>query len=457
MRYTDFVLLAREPHIVKSEGKKRLSFSLLAPGIFNDPISCELDARAVGDLKEKASGPDADWNVARLLGEALAAALLPQSVWNALNNRITQATAKNEGVRVRLMLSGGELNNWPWEFIIFNRAGGEPKVSDFLVLMPNVSLVRHTPTPLPAWRVEAKVPARVLVAVASPSKWPKLKVADERTLIEKALEGKSRLKVDSVEHVRRCQLPDKTKPTHIFHFAGHGNFETVQSPVPGAYEGKASIILEDEYGNEDSLDAELLAVQLRDAGVRVAVLGACLTAERDDVGAWSSVAEALLKAELAAVVGMQFPVVDKSALCFAERFYGALAVGLNIDEAVAAGRVAVAVSGDPRGWATPVLYLRSPDGAVFTEFEADQDLDDARLRKRNEGLRMFVRLNKGQLRNLRIGEISLRNSDERPVAKELVETLEKIDSEIKIDINEKGAAATNVEIGKISVRGRKKG
>ena len=248
MRYVDFVLLATEPRIVKAESKKRLVFSLLAPGTFDDSISCELDIRALGDLKDKASNKEADWNDAGRLGEALAEVLLPQPVWNALNNRITQAAADQEGVRVRLMLSGGELNNLPWEFIVFNRAGGERKASDFLALMPNLSLVRHRATPLAAWRVTAEVPARVLVAVASPSKWPKLDVAAERSVVVNALAGCAQLTVDSVEHARRNQLPQKMRPVHLFHFAGHGKFDEQQSPVPGAYEGKASIMLEDEYG-----------------------------------------------------------------------------------------------------------------------------------------------------------------------------------------------------------------
>jgi hypothetical protein len=337
-----------------------------------------LDVRDLDEMTEKASAADADWNDAVKLGEALSAALLPTDVWNALNNEITQAAATKEGIRVRLMLSGSELNNWPWEFMLFNRAGGENKVSDFLALMPNVSLVRHTATPLPSWRVEAKPPVKVVLAIASPSGWPKLKVADERIIVVKALDRSSRMIVHSVEHARISQLPDKMSPAHVFHFAGHGQFQLAQSPVPGANEGKASIILEDDYGDADTLDAELLAVRLRDAGVRVAVLGACQTAQRDDIGAWSSVAEALLKAELGAVVGMQFPIQDTSAVSFSHHFYESLSVGLSIDEAVSTGRVAVAVSNDPRGWATPVLYLRSPDGVIFSEFASDPTLKTAR-------------------------------------------------------------------------------
>ena len=459
MRYTDFVLLAREPRIVKAKGKKRLTFGLLAPGLFNDPVPRELDVIAVGDLKDKAGGPegpDFDWKDARRLGEALGAALLPDEVWNALNNRITQAAAAQEGVRVRLMLSGSELNNWPWEFTVFNRAGGEIKISDFLALMPNVSLVRHAATPLPAWRVEAKVPAKVLIAVASPSggAWPKLAVEDERRTIEKAVEGSAQLSVASVEHARRSHLPDKLHPAHVFHFAGHGKFDRKLSPIPGAYEGKASIVLEDEVGNEDSLDAVLLAVQLRDAGVRVAVLGACQTAESDDLGAWSSVAEALLKAELGAVVGMQFSIRDTAALCFAQRFYSALAVGLSIDEAVAAGRVAVACSGDARGWATPVLYLRSPDGVLFPEFGAASALADERERIRS-GILQDIGVLEGSATVLKIGKVELDTSDAGNAIRDIAQSLDAVSVNQKIKRVAKTGSAVAVEVGVVKRSGRR--
>jgi len=218
----------------------------------------------------------------------------------------------------------------------------------------------------------------VMIAAASPEQWPKLKVSEEVTLIKKALEKNFQVSVSSLEHAQRTGMPDKTHQAHIFHFAGHGKFERQQSATPGAYEGTSSLILEDEYGDEDVLDAALLALQLREAGVRVAVLGACQTAQRDDVNAWSSVAESLLKAELGAVVGMQFPVRDDSATAFAEHFYGALALGLSIDEAVSAGRVAVAALDDARGWANPALYLRADNGVIFPAIAADPQLATAR-------------------------------------------------------------------------------
>lgn len=378
MRYTDLHLLARDPSIVKADGKKTLTFTVIVPGILDEATNCELDLRAVRDLKRAATSQDATWMEAAELGAALSSALLPTKIFNIVNNRINEARASNEGLRIRLILSGSDLNNLPWEFLLFNRAGGEAKVSDFLCLTPNVSVVRHPANTLPAWRVEATLPVKVMVAAASPEQWPSLDVSREVELIKKALKNNSQVSLSTLEHAQLKGIPDKTNPAHIFHFAGHGQFEQQQSAEPGKYEGKSSVILEDEGGDPKVFDADLLAARLRDAGVRVAVLGACQTAQRDDVNTWSSVAEALLKAELGAVVGMQFPVLDVSATAFAEAFYGALAIGLSIDEAVSAGRLAIASADDARGWANPALYLRAPDGVIFPTIAADPNLETAR-------------------------------------------------------------------------------
>jgi hypothetical protein len=100
--------------------------------------------------------------------------------------------------------------------------------------------------------------------------------------------------------------------------------------------------------------------------VKVAFLGACHSAARDDLHQWGGVAEALLKAGLCAVVGMQFTIKDNSAIAFVRAFYERLFNGETIDEAIHAGRLTLAVAmNDMRGFATPVLYLRDADGAVL--------------------------------------------------------------------------------------------
>jgi hypothetical protein len=377
MQYTDLELLAQELEVVRAEGKTLLKFTLTAvagPG----PIKCEVDLRTVRTLRIAALDDEATWKEAAALGAALSSALLPTEIFNVVNNRIDVARASKEGLRIRLILSGSELNNLPWEFMVMNRGGGEVKLSDFLCLNPNVSLVRHPATTLPAWRLAATSPVQVMIAAVSPAKEPALNVSKEVALIQKALKPNPHVSVSTLENAQINGLPDKTNPAHIFHFAGHGKFEKQQSAKPGAYEGTGSLVLENEDGEPDVLDADTLAVRLSNAGVRLAVLGACQSAERDDVNVWGSVAESLLKAELGAVVGMKFKVRDDSATAFAEKFYNALAIGLSVDEAVTAGRVAVASLKDAKGWANPALYLRAPDGVIFEKIAADPKLQAER-------------------------------------------------------------------------------
>ena len=62
---------------------------------------------------------------------------------------------------------------------------------------------------------------------------------------------------------------------------------------------------------------------------------------------------------------MQFEIADDVASTFAHEFYGALADGYPIDAAVTEARKAIFAAGHEVEWATPVLYLRAPDGRIF--------------------------------------------------------------------------------------------
>ena len=127
--------------------------------------------------------------------------------------------------------------------------------------------------------------------------------------------------------------------------------------------------------------------------MRVAVLGACLTAKRDQTQMWSSTAANLINGGLGAVVGMQYVIADKSAIAFSQAFYDALAIGFPIDQAVTKGRLAIAELGDWRGFGTPVLYIGDSDGVVFPEFTNAPNLVEERKK-----LRVLVNLSVGSVK-----------------------------------------------------------
>src|SRR5947207_3281846 len=83
---------------------------------------------------------------------------------------------------------------------------------------------------------------------------------------------------------------------------------------------------------------------------RLVVLNACQTATTDNVDAYSGIAQGLIQQEAPAVVAMQFPITDGAAIVFTSEFYGALADGEPVDQAVTSARKAM-LSDFVREWA----------------------------------------------------------------------------------------------------------
>jgi hypothetical protein len=435
MTFKDFVLLATDMQEVKEAGQKRITFNLRVPpnpdfGETLAPVPTEYDAREMRKRLRELEARALDWTGVIRLGAWLGEILLPPPVRELLLQALARVEAKEEDLRIRLVLEG-PLHNIPWETVLLNRGGGETTQLDFLGLMPTVSIVRHQAMKMSAWDVAAGMPAKMVVGLASPAGYAPLHLDKERQAIEAALEDNPRIEATFVLEATLETLLQGTEQAHLFHFAGHGDFERGMGAQPGTTEGTGYLVLEDGYGDPRPIDAYQVGLQLRRAGVRVAVLGACESGRRDDVNVWSSVAAALLKAGLGAVVGMQYTVRDDCAIAFADAFYRALVAGLPIDAAMTAGRLAIAQI-DARDWGVPVLYLRAQDGVVFPEYAADPSLQEVReelvvrAQQRIEVLR-------GEAVGVEIGKMSQR----------------RVESQQEIGTVAKGGRATGVKIGEL--------
>ena len=99
------------------------------------------------------------------------------------------------------------------------------------------------------------------------------------------------------------------------------------------------------------------------------VLNACRSARTDSIDPFGGMAQGLVQQDASAVVAMQFPITDRAALKFTGEFYGALVDGLPVDQAVTSARKSL-LDGFGDEWATPVLFLRSPDGSIFENVHA---------------------------------------------------------------------------------------
>jgi hypothetical protein len=461
MKYEDFELLATDVQEVKEEGQKRIVFQVRVPrspcGEAIQGLPSEYDARQMRERLKDWEQRALDWPEVIELGAWLGALLFPGPVRDLLVRSLDLLHAQEKGLRLRLLLEGA-LHNVPWEYALLNRGGGEATTTDFLALLPNVSIVRHQAATLPAWEIETALPARLVVALSSPSGYASLHLDEERRLIERALEHNPRVEATFVaKATAETLLPEGQ--AHLFHFAGHGDFERRMGAQPGTVEGEGVIVLDDGYGDPAPLNVGQLALQLRRAGVRVAVLGACQSGRRDDVNVWSSVATALLKAELGAVVGMQYTIRDDSAIAFADAFYHALVAGLPIDEAVTNGRIAV-TQVDARDWGVPVLYLRARDGVVFPEYTADSSLEDVR-KELVVRARQRIKELRGEAVTIKIGKMthgSVEGEQEVEIVAEggeaTVVGIDELDAgsvkaEQKMDKVEKGGNVTGVKIDRL--------
>ncbi len=393
MDYTDFVIRARD----WQDGQFKVE-------VTSSPIDRMRETKEVTYDETALARPLRNLERKRIrlrdliaLGETFAGVLLPPTVCSMFL-RSLEAVGPDEGLRLRLVLDNPQLANLPWEYLYVGRAGEEIGRDGFLALDPRISFVRHEAIPIvpgSVTAVTANRPLKMVVGLSAPSDAPRLDLEAEREFIEKALEDVQGIEIEFVRNLTIEKLEAACYGAHFFHFAGHGQFDDEDEP-----EGGGAIVLEDSGGDSYLFLAENLALTLRGAGVRVAVLGACESGRRDGVNVWSGVASILMRAGIPGAVAMQYEVYDDSAIAFARRFYQSLAAGLSLDEAVVAGRLAILNAGGPDDvdWGVPVLYMRSPDGVVFPEVAADSSTEAAR-----EQLQVAVRQRVEELRGRLIG------------------------------------------------------
>ncbi len=152
----------------------------------------------------------------------------------------------------------------------------------------------------------------------------------------------------------------KDEEIHVLHFMGHGGYS------PGS--GAGAIFFVGDQGKKDQVDGEMFAAYLkRLPSLRLVVLNACKTARHEGkMGAplCEGVASAILeRTGVPAVIANQYSISDTAAIAFSETFYGRLASGDCVDEALTEARLRLRAR-TPE-WATPVLFLSAPDGKLF--------------------------------------------------------------------------------------------
>ncbi len=330
-----------------------------------------------GGAKRRTLTPEE--RVVQGFGRALFDALLTGGVRGRYEASKTQARQQGKGLRLKLHIQPPELAALPWEYLY------DPDEADYLCLSTQTPVVRYLEVPQMLLPFAVRPPLRILGMFASPQGLPELSLADERGRLQAATAGLQQRGLVEVTWLEGQGWADlqrtlrKDGPWHVFHFVGHGRYDVLN--------GEGQIVLVDDAGHPYLLGAAQLARLLANHPLlRLVFLNACEGAQAGAQDPFSSLAAALVRHGLPAVLAMQYPITDRAAVKFAQVFYESLADGLPVDAAVSEGRLAVSLAvKNSLEWGVPVLFMRTPDGELFSRQKTEEGRQTTDDRQRLTG------------------------------------------------------------------------
>ncbi len=321
----------------------------------------------VRDAKFVEVKPNANIDVGKELFEDL----FVGTTRSLFDSSLAVAEDRGKGLRIKLQIDPtdpelAKLASLPWESMV------RQETKDYYSLQEQTPFVRYLNVQRPHEVSKFVPPLRVLVVISNPKGTAPLDLDHERSLMEQSLGAYPEIQVDFLESATVSELNQKLseKKYHVLHYMGHGDFDEKS--------GMGVLLMEDAAARAAPLDGERLGVILRSSSIRLVFLNACNTAKADSSSgkdAFGGVATSLVAAGMPAVVAMQFPISDKAAIAFSRKFYSQIVRGRPVDAAVATSRLEV-FSEDASNleWATPVLFMRAPDGMLF-DLEKEKPAD----------------------------------------------------------------------------------
>jgi CHAT domain len=302
----------------------------------------------------RVDSPELD--LVRGFGSSLFEALFSGRVRDAFRSSVASARNEGCGLRISLALTGTpELMPLPWEYLY-----DEPR---FLSTSTWTPVVRYLDLAAGRRPLLIKPPLRILGMISSPSDLVDLDVDRERRKLETSLRSlieQHAAEIHWLENgtLQALQRELRHADYHVFHYVGHGGYDRASED--------GVLVLEDSAGRSRYVGGLQLGTILGDeTTLRLAVLNACEGARTSVSDPFSGVATSLVQREIPAVIAMQFEITDQAAITFAGELYSALADGYAVDAALAEARKAILADENDVEWATPVLFMRVPDGRIF--------------------------------------------------------------------------------------------
>jgi hypothetical protein len=361
LRYEDFDLK------IEKKGKGYLASVLKSPAgeasaTFKFPFSTlELENLILKLVRVRSGSRRIDspeMAAAKQLGGKLFESVLGGDVLACMRRSLDAVSSREgTGLRVRMRLQDvPELADLPWEFLY------NPSRDLFLAQSTKTPVVRYIEMPEVIPALAADLPLNMLVMISSPKEYVCLNVEQEKANLQKALAPLIDRGVLKIRYLEDAQLPSlrrvlKRDTFHIFHFIGHGGFDR--------HAQQGVLVLEGDREQGVRVEAQHIGQILNDhQSLRLVVLNACDGARNSRDDPFSGVAATMIRQGIPAVVAMQFEISDDAAIRFATEFYSAMVDGFPVDAAVTEARKSIREM-SPVEWGTPVLYMRSPDGALF--------------------------------------------------------------------------------------------
>ncbi len=303
------------------------------------------------------------------VGKQLYNALFQGEVQERFISSLARVDERGSALRIRLKMDLDEpgladVASLPWELLYPGAEKG------FLNTSESTPVIRSLDVGQPTRPYPFQPPMRILVVIANPEGSADLDLTDERAAIEASWGKLPDVEVDFLDQATVQGLREKLgeKDYHVFHFMGHGDFNRETN--------RGCLLFDDGKGGVQQVDSGTLQMLLRDerASLRLVFLNACKTAvagQEHAVDPFAGVATSLIRVGIPALVAMQFPISDPAAIVFSATFYDKLVQGAPVDVAMVEARKAIRTEDiSTMEWATPVLFMRSPDGVLFEHGEA---------------------------------------------------------------------------------------
>ncbi len=248
-------------------------------------------------LLQQLADLDIDEDGLTQLGRQLFLALFHDKIKSAYDRAQSQVEQNgDQGIRLRMNIDPNEtaITRLPWELLYDPDRGP--------LAMLDAPVARYIPQLSSVPSLKATLPLKVLLTASQTP--PPADVAKELAEVQAALESLGTMMQIAMEpHLTTRKFQRLLRENfHVWHFVGHGSF----SP-----DGRtARLVLEDDSGGKQTIGATELQIFLNRNSIRLVVLDACQSGTIA-VEPFRSIAPALIRAQIPAVVAMQFKAPEE--------------------------------------------------------------------------------------------------------------------------------------------------